>query len=116
MLAAAKAEEAIVELLRATPGMRTSAIAKAAGAPATTAQNRLLRLQRAGRIERGETTAGGRQACPTDCAGDRRASRAGNPDPACAVDQLDLDLRRAWRWLFRRALRLKALALSIRRA
>ena len=54
MLAAAKAEEAIVELLRATPGMRTSAIAKAAGAPATTAQNRLLRLQRAGRIERGE--------------------------------------------------------------
>ena len=46
-----------------TPGLRTSAIAKAAETPPTSAQNRLMRLQRAGKIERGEDE-GWRAAIP----------------------------------------------------
>ena len=49
---AAKAEAKIVELVRSSPGMRTSAIAKATSTGATTVAGRLKRLQARSLVER----------------------------------------------------------------
>jgi hypothetical protein len=64
-IAAAKAEEAIVELLRATPGMRTSAIAKVAQAPLTSTAKRLARLEGRALVQRGADE-GWRATAPSD--------------------------------------------------
>jgi hypothetical protein len=53
-LKAAEAEAKMIELLRASPGMRTTAIAQATGAKKSTVTERLRRLQARGQVERGE--------------------------------------------------------------
>jgi hypothetical protein len=52
-IAAAEAEREIVELLRATPGMGTTAIAKATGSKASTTIERLRRLKARGQVQGG---------------------------------------------------------------
>jgi hypothetical protein len=51
-VAAAKAEAKIVELVRSTPGMRTSAIARATASGLSSVAGRLKRLQSRGQVER----------------------------------------------------------------
>jgi hypothetical protein len=53
MAEAAKAETQVLEILKTeTDGLKTADIARRAGMPPTSVQNRLMRLQRAGLIER----------------------------------------------------------------
>lgn len=47
---AAKAEKAIIELLRASPGLKTSELAKSSGAKKSTVAERLRRLKSRGQI------------------------------------------------------------------
>jgi hypothetical protein len=59
-VATAEIEQAIVNLLQSSPGLRTAAIAKATAAQRSTTDERLKRLRAKGLVERDDASAGWR--------------------------------------------------------